>query len=60
MHFFPKIINFRLTVLNIYLVYNKADHFLKKYIFNRKKWYFLEAGFGSFISRNGSEDPDPL
>ena len=35
--FFPKIFNFWLTDINIYLINNKTNNFLEKYISDRKK-----------------------
>ena len=58
-HFFlSKLINLCLTDMNIYPINNITDHFLKKYIFNRKSFkkslYYLD-----FVS-DLEQDPDPL
>ena len=52
--FSPKILNFCLTGIYIFLINNKTNHFLEKWIFDRKKgkkkrWYFLDF----------RSDPDP-
>ena len=54
---------FYLTAINIYLINNKTNHFLEKYILDRKKskktsWYFLH--FRSDVEQDPDTDPDPL
>ena len=48
--FFPKILIFCLTDINIYLINNKRNHFLEKYIFDGKK-RFKKVGIFFILGR---------